>query len=117
MEILSFDRALGHEITAHGSTGFAVQALVRAEHVAVTVLHVAAGGEIGRHPATVDQLLLITAGRGRVQGGDGEWREVATGDAVLWTAGENHVTRADEPITAIGIEMPSLPLRRPSWPS
>jgi quercetin dioxygenase-like cupin family protein len=111
VEILSFDRGHGHEITAHGSTGFAVQALVRAPGVAVTVLHVAAGGEIGRHPAPVDQLLLITAGRGRVQGGEGEWHEVKTGDAVRWKAGEQHVTRADESITAVTIEMPDLPLR------
>jgi quercetin dioxygenase-like cupin family protein len=114
VEILSFDRSHGHEIEAHGSIGFAVQALVRAPDVAVTVLHVAAGGEIGRHPAPVDQLLLITAGRGRVQGGDGEWREVTVGDAVLWKAGEQHVTRATEPITAVTIEMPDLPLRRPA---
>ena len=114
MEILSFDRSGGHEVTAFGSTGFAVQALVRAPDVAVTVLHVATGGCIGRHPATVDQLLLITAGRGRVQGGDGTWRKVSVGDAVFWKAGEEHVTEADEPITAIGIEMPDLPLRRPA---
>lgn len=114
MEILTFGRSAGHQITAHGSTGFAAQALVRAPDVAVTVLHVAAGGEIGRHPASVDQLLLITAGRGRAQGGDRVWHPVGVGDAVLWTAGEEHVTQADEAITAVAVEMPDLPLRRPT---
>ena len=116
VELISFDAGTGRPIAAHGSVGFTAQALVRADNVAVTVLHVAAGGEIGRHPATSDQLLLITAGRGAVQGGDGVWHDIIAGQAVLWTAGEQHTTRADEAITAVGIEIPVLPVRRPERP-
>ena len=97
MEIIGIDASVGRVVEAHGSVGFSVQALVRAPDVAVTVLHVAAGGEIGRHPAPGDQLLMVTAGRGSVQGGDGSW----------------HTTRADEDLVAITVEMRDLPLRRP----
>ena len=84
------------------------QALIRDDAVAVTVLHVAAGGEIGRHPTVVDQMLLITRGRGTVQGGDGNWEAITTGQAVIWRAGEHHTTRAVEDITAVAIEMPQI---------
>ena len=99
---------------AYGSVGLTAKKLVRGETVEVTVLHVAAGGEIGRHPAPVDQLFLVTAGRGSVQAGDGDWQDVGTGQAVLWRAGTDHATRAAEDLTAVVIEMPELPLARPA---
>lgn len=94
----------------YDSVGVTAQALVRGAEVAVTVLHVAAGGEIGRHPAVVDQLLMVTSGRGAVQGGDGTWNDIGTGQAVLWRAGEEHTTRTVEDLTAVVVEMPGLPL-------
>jgi len=73
------------------------------------VLRVAAGGEIGRHPASVDQLFLVIAGRGSVCGGDGVWHPIEAGQAALWAAGEEHTTRADEPLVAIVVETPQVP--------
>jgi quercetin dioxygenase-like cupin family protein len=75
------------------------------------VLRVESGGEIGRHPAVVDQLLLIVAGRAAVQAGDGPWQEIRSGQAAVWRAGEEHITRAAEDVTALVVEMPGLPLR------
>jgi quercetin dioxygenase-like cupin family protein len=100
------DRA--REITQHGSRGFAVQGLVRGDDLAVTVLRVAAGGEIGRHPAPVDQLFVVVAGRGSVCGDDGAWHDIATGQAAVWVAGEQHTTRADEDLVAVVVEAPDL---------
>ncbi|MEU8812993.1 cupin domain-containing protein [Actinoplanes sp. NPDC048796] len=77
---------------------------MRAEHTAVTVLRVAAGGRIGRHPATGDQLLLVVEGRGRVRSGDGDWQPVAAGDVVRWRDGEDHTTEADEALVAYVVE-------------
>ncbi|WP_147457031.1 cupin domain-containing protein [Micromonospora pisi] len=105
MEILSFDVSAGQPAEAYGSVGVTAQALFRGEAVAVTVLHVAAGGEVGRHPAPVDQLLVITAGHGVVQAGSGDWENVGAGQAVVWLAGEEHTTRAVADITAVVIEM------------
>lgn len=112
MEIVSFDVSAGKPVNAFGSAGMTAQALVRGEALAVTVLHVAAGGEIGRHPATVDQLMMITAGRGAVQTGGGDWEQVSAGQAVVWRAGEDHATRAVEDITAVVVEMPDMPITR-----
>jgi quercetin dioxygenase-like cupin family protein len=106
VEILDFREVSGRPVEAHGSVGLVARALVRGERAAVTVLHVASGGEIGRHPAPVDQLLVVVAGRGCVQSGHGPWADLAAGQAVVWRAGEEHVTRAGEDLTALVVEMP-----------
>ncbi|MEU4240372.1 cupin domain-containing protein [Actinoplanes sp. NPDC026619] len=112
MEIFSFEVSAGRAVDAYGSVGLTAQKLVRGEAVHVTVLHVAAGGRVGRHPAPVDQLFIVTAGRGAVQAGDGDWQPVGAGQAVVWRAGAEHATRADEDITAVVVEMEDMPLAR-----
>ena len=93
---------------AHDSVGVVARAVARGDGSAVTVLHVEAGGEIGRHPAPVDQLLVVVAGRARVRAGAGDWADLAPGQAVVWVAGEEHVTRADAALTALVVEMPAM---------
>ena len=95
----------GRAVDGHGSTGVTAQALVRSDGTAVTVLRIAANGEVGRHPARVDQLLLVLSGRGAAQAGDGHWQEIHPGQAVVWRAGEEHTTRAVEAMTALVLEM------------
>ena len=98
----------GQAVTAYGSRGLRAEAQVRYEGEALTVLRVAAGGEVGRHPADVDQFLLVVAGRGSVQSGDGPWEPVEAGHLVMWRAGEVHTTRADDEMTAYVLEAPGL---------
>jgi quercetin dioxygenase-like cupin family protein len=109
VEILSFDGQAGRPMEAFDSVGVTAQALFRGEAVAVTVLHVAAGGEVGRHPAPVDQLLVITEGHGVVQADSGAWVSVRAGQVVLWRTGEEHTTRAIDDITAVVIETAATP--------
>ena len=68
MRIIKFDPA--HPVAAFDSQSLSAQPLVRADEVDITVLRVAAGGEIGRHPATVDQLFVVMSGSGSVWGDD-----------------------------------------------
>lgn len=110
VRIIDFGPDTGRQITHHDSRGVRASGLIRSEHVGVTVLHVEAGGEIGCHPAVVDQLFLVMSGRGKVQGGDETWQPIAAGQAAVWTAGEPHITRAEEPMTAAVVEMRDLPL-------
>lgn len=107
MRIIHVGPGEGREVTQFSSRGLRAQALIRHREVAVTVLRVAAGGEIGRHPATVDQLFLVVDGRGDVCGEDGVWRPIGAGQAALWSAGEQHATRAEEDLTAVVVEMPA----------
>ncbi|GAB3402733.1 cupin domain-containing protein [Flindersiella endophytica] len=110
MRIIELAPDTARSITNHGSRGLRANNLIRGEHVAATVLHLAAGGEAGRHPAVGDQLFIVISGHGHVCGGDEIWQPIAAGQAAFWVAGELHTTRADEPLTAVAIEMHGLPL-------
>jgi quercetin dioxygenase-like cupin family protein len=110
VEIFSFGVSAGEPVAAFGSAGVTAQAVIRGEALAVTVLHVAAGGRVGRHPAPVDQLMMVTAGHGAVQAGGGDWTKIRAGQAVVWRAGEDHTTTAVEDITAVVVEMANMPL-------
>jgi quercetin dioxygenase-like cupin family protein len=70
----------------------------------VVAASVEAGGLIGEHPAPVDQLLVLLAGRAIVTGGDGQHQEVTPGKGVLWVAHESHRTDALTDISVLIIE-------------
>jgi mannose-6-phosphate isomerase-like protein (cupin superfamily) len=109
MRIIGYGAVQGREVSDFGSRGVRFTGLTRTGDGGVAVLRVAAGGEIGRHPAGADQLFVVIAGRGGVCGGDGVWHPIEAGQAALWTAGEEHTTRADEPLVAIVVETPQVP--------
>ncbi|MBM2616528.1 cupin domain-containing protein [Actinoplanes sp. LDG1-06] len=113
MEIVDFGPEVGRSVEAYGSRGLTAKAVVRADELAVTVLRVAAGGEIGRHPAPVEQIMFVAAGHGTVCGGDERWQPVGAGQAVFWRAGEEHTTRAEADLVLVVMEKPGLePNRR-----
>ena len=72
--------------------------------VRVQVMHLPAGGLIGRHPATGPQLFAVVLGHGWVTGGDNERRVIGPGYAALWDAGEEHDAGSDDGLTAVCVE-------------
>ena len=110
VEILDLHTVPGVPIPAHGSVGFTAAHLLRGETAAVTVLRVAAGGEIGAHPAVGDQLLIVLSGEGEVRAADGPWQPISPGRAALWRSGEPHTTRATSDLTAVAVESGNLGL-------
>jgi quercetin dioxygenase-like cupin family protein len=112
MRVVEFGPDVAREVTSFDSRGLRAVGLVRDDAVAVTVLHVAAGGQIGHHPAVCDQVFLVVSGRGAGCGEDGVWQPIAAGQAAIWSAGEQHSTRADEPVVAVVIEAATLRLVR-----
>jgi quercetin dioxygenase-like cupin family protein len=108
VEILDLHSVPGVPIPAHGSTGFTAAHVLRGETAAVTVLRVAAGGEIGTHPAVGDQLLIVLSGEGEVSAADGPWQRISPGQAALWKSGESHTTRAISDLTAVAVESEHL---------
>ena len=98
------DRVTLAPLTAPLRTGVPVQA---------AICRIAPGGKIRRHPATVPQILAVLDGAGEVCGADDEFQPIAAGEAVFWSAGEEHETRSDAGLTALIIEGPDLqPYRR-----
>ena len=86
-------------LTAPFRLGSAVQA---------AIFRVAPNGRIARHPATFPQILAVLEGAGRVSGGDGVFQPIAAGEAVFWTAGEEHETQTDTGLTALILEAEGL---------
>lgn len=113
MRLIQFGHGRARDITAPGSTGLAGVPLVHPDgQCGLIVMYLEAGGEIGRHRATWDQLLLVVSGSGTVCGDDGRWHPITAGEAVYFTAGEEHTTRASSAMMVIINEGPHLPLTR-----
>jgi quercetin dioxygenase-like cupin family protein len=85
--------------------------LAAGSSVQAAVFRLAAGGRIARHPADVPQILAVLEGEGLVSGGTGEFEAIAAGDAVFWSAGEEHETRSDYGMTAVIVEARGLLVR------
>ena len=77
------------------------------------VFRIAPGGRIGRHPASVPQILAVLEGEGEVSGADGVFEPINAGEAVYWPQGEEHETRSAAGLTALILEGDGLePYRR-----
>ena len=104
MRIFRFDEEVSIPIAAHGSR-FRIGPLTGdGAAVRVQVLHLPAGGLVGRHPAAAQQLFAVVAGEGRVAGADGGHRDIGAGRAALWEPGEEHEAGSDLGLTAVVVE-------------
>ena len=108
MRIAGFGAERAFGIDAYGSAGVTIApltaSLVKGVPVQAACFRIAPGGRIGRHPASVPQLLAVIEGSGWVSGGDGEPRPIGAGEAVWWESGEEHETWTESGLTAIVIE-------------
>jgi quercetin dioxygenase-like cupin family protein len=94
--------------------GVTVAPLTPPTAVRAAVFHLAPGGRIARHPAVVPQILAVLEGEGHVSGGDGSFVPIAAGEAVFWSAGEEHETLTDSGLTVLVIEAEGLSPARAS---
>lgn len=106
MRVLTLPDLPTHDITRFGSEGFGIARVAPEAHVALATL--AAGGRIGRHPAGVDQLLVVISGDAEVSGDDDVAHGIRPGSAALWAVGENHLTRTRHGLTALIVEADGL---------
>ena len=90
------------EIDRFESVAARVRRLAPEAHV--VVIENGPGGKVGRHPAASEQLFIVVRGSGWVVGEDGRREPIATGEAVLWEAGEEHESGSDEGLTALVVE-------------
>ncbi len=104
LKIFRFDQQVSIPISEHGSD-FTIGALIGPDsRVQVQVMHLPRGGLIGRHETAAQQLFAAVAGSGWVCGADGLRRDLKTGFAALWEAGEEHQAGSETGLTAICIE-------------
>jgi quercetin dioxygenase-like cupin family protein len=88
--------------------GVTIAPLTPPDAVKAAIFRLAPGGRVARHPATVPQILAVLEGNGHVSGGDGAFEPIAEGEAVFWSAGEEHETVSDAGLTALVLEAEGL---------
>ncbi len=104
MRIFRFDPDVSLPVSRFGSR-FKLGALTApGAHASVQVVHLDAGGLVGKHEAPVPQFFAVVAGSGWVTGGEGRRRELGPGYAALWDEGEAYEAGTDGGMTAICIE-------------
>lgn len=100
-----FDPGDGRPVEAFGSREVAASPIQHEPaRLVATALRVGAGGEIGGHEATLDQLFLVIEGEGWVAGPDGVRLPIATGEAAFWYAGEHHGAGSNAGMSAVVLE-------------
>ena len=103
MRIFRFDEEVSLPVVRFASR-FRLAPLADGSRATVKVMHLPAGGLVGRHPAVAPQLLAVVAGAGWVSGGDGARRDVGAGYAAWWDAGEEHEAGSESGLTAVCVE-------------
>jgi quercetin dioxygenase-like cupin family protein len=103
VQLVRFGPETGRDIDRFGSNGARIAPLARGE-AQVVVVHLEAGGRLGRHPAAGRQVLAVVGGSGSVSGGDGVEQPVEPGVAAVWEPGEEHETRTETGLTAVIVE-------------
>ncbi len=109
MKIFRFDADVGRPIDRFGSSNLGLSRIVRTSRpVQVGCMHLAAGGVVGYHQATVPQLFLVVQGEGWVRGAEDERVPIKAGCAAFWDGAEWHEAGTDVGMTAIVIESDTL---------
>ncbi len=109
MRLFRFDVEVGKPITQYGSVGLTISPVARPSgYVQIGCMHLAPGGAVGYHQATIPQLFLVVAGEGWVRGEAPEQVPIAAGRAAFWTAGEWHAAGTEGGMTAIVVEAKTL---------
>lgn len=75
-----------------------------AEFVRIDLAVIEAGASLPKHPAGREQVFVVISGQGRVAADDDVEHEVRAGSVVVWSAGEQHTSWADTPMTAVIIQ-------------
>jgi hypothetical protein len=70
----------------------------------VYAVHIEAGGEIGSHPAGVDQLFLVVQGSGWGAGADGVRHSLSALQGAFVPRGENHAKGSQAGMVAIMVQ-------------
>jgi quercetin dioxygenase-like cupin family protein len=94
MKIVDAGPGSGIELTAFASTGVRHVRIHAGTDGAFSagLMHLAPGGRIGRHEATLPQVLAVLSGEGYVSGADGLPHPISAGQAACWSPGEEHET-------------------------
>lgn len=104
MRIHSFSADNGRHVDKYGSNFLQVLLSQPGDVCMASAMFLPPGGVIGRHDATVPQLLCVISGSGFVSGEDGAEIPIDAFQAAFWEAGESHETRTETGMATITLE-------------
>lgn len=93
MQIVAIDELAARNTSSFGSRGFGAVPMAVDAHVVLAKL--TPGVVLARHPAVVDQVLIMLSGEAEVSGEDAFKQVLRPGSAALWTAGESYETSSE----------------------
>ena len=95
------------KMTAYDSQGIRMCEAARlsaTDQLRVHIATVEAGGVLGKHPTKLWQLFLVVVGGGWVASDDGVHRDIAAGQAVVWSPGEIHESGSADGMTVLIVQ-------------
>jgi GrpB-like predicted nucleotidyltransferase (UPF0157 family) len=104
MEIVRFDAEISRPVTEFGSNFRLGKLIGDSSNVSVQIIHIAPGGNIGRHCAVARQLFAVVAGDAVVRGDDSFPRVLTVGYAAVWDQGESYDVSSVDGLSAVCIE-------------
>lgn len=104
MQVVRFDEEVSVPISEFGSR-FRLGPLTGIDSRGpVQILHLPAGGLIGRHVTPSRQMLAVVSGTGWAEGGDRVRRELRPGYGVVWEPGEEHEAGTETGFSAVCVQ-------------
>lgn len=109
MIFFRFDKEIGFPIKRYDSlTAHFITVLRSKEETSVGFIHIEAGGVVGYHQASVQQLFIVVQGGGWVTGTNREKMVIESGEGVMWEEGEWHESGSESGMLALVIESESI---------
>jgi mannose-6-phosphate isomerase-like protein (cupin superfamily) len=105
LRIYNFDKETGREITNFNSKQSIFSRIIQHDKpVYIGCMFIGPEGNLGSHPATINQLFLVLNGQGWVIGKEEIKYQIQSGKAAYWEPGEIHESESEQGMTVIIIE-------------
>ncbi len=92
------------DIAEHGSRNATWSEILRTDTFSVGIMRLGSDSLLGNHEAGWNQRFTVIEGEGWVRGGEGDMRQVKTGDSVYWASGEMHESGSYEGMLVVIIQ-------------
>ncbi|ART77032.1 cupin [Sutcliffiella horikoshii] len=109
MKFFRFDKEIGFPIKQYDSQGaHFIKVCRNKQENSIGFIQLDAGGVVGYHQATVQQLFIVVQGDGWVTGTDREKTPIKSGEGVMWEEGEWHESGSESGMLALVVESETI---------
>ncbi|WP_404346712.1 cupin domain-containing protein [Sutcliffiella horikoshii] len=109
MKFFRFDKEVGFLIKQYDSqAAHFIKVCRNQQENSIGFIQLDAGGVVGYHQATVEQLFIVVQGEGWVTGTDRERISIKSGEGVMWDKGEWHESGSESGMLALVVESETI---------